>query len=82
MTKARSLILVGTVIGLLIAYSRLIGHHYYKLTYAACARGVADDICTYWNRQGVVEALIVIGLASAAWIYFDKRDALKDDQPR
>jgi len=74
MTRERGLILVGVGVGLLFVYARLIEHHYYRLTWSACAEDLSiDELCATWRIQAFVEALIVVGLAVAAWIYFGKR---------
>jgi len=77
MTSQRQLVIVGAVVGLLFVYARLIEHHYYRLTWVACARGSTFDLCGTWRMQALIEALIVVGVAAAAWIYFGKREASK-----
>lgn len=77
MTRNHRLVIVCGVVGLLVVCARLIEHHYYYLSWAACARGSTLDFCNVWRLQALVEALIVIGSTVAAWIYFGKRDAPK-----
>jgi hypothetical protein len=72
MNNARRLVVVGLFVGLLFVYARLIEHHYYHLTWTACARGATADLCGTWRMQGVIEGLIVLGVAIGAWIYFGK----------
>jgi hypothetical protein len=57
------------MIGLLIVYARLIEHHYYRITYAACEAGSRTSMCSTWNQQAIVEAAIVLTIAAMAWFY-------------
>jgi hypothetical protein len=72
-SRARPLIIVLVFVALLVVYARLIGHHWYRVTYATCERGAQLDLCGVWQREAAVEALIVLGLGAAAWLYFVRR---------
>jgi hypothetical protein len=71
LTKKRSVVIVLGLDALLFVYARLIGHHYYRLTYAACEGGSSAELCGVWQRRALVEALIVLGSVIAVWLYLD-----------
>jgi hypothetical protein len=69
-SRNRKVILVLVIAGLVFVYLRLISHHYYRLTWARCAAGATNPQCGTWFQQALLEALLVVLVAVAAWIWW------------